>query len=214
MLLSGFDALFSEGSCAPAQPPSLTSPPTTFTPSLSGSWRKKEKKIQKKQEQNRAEDSELEANSLVHSPILQRDWWQMACFKINLSINRADCSLPWAFTAVCRSSKVHSIEELPAEPGLQRTGVSSLFTAIIWMLQTPISCLWQRLYRSFLLLEYLLSLHDSIWEHRGLLGAVDHSSQHRYLSNWRPLSLEDVWHINWTQRGLTKYWQHLTAPSS
>lgn len=72
-------------------PPRLPPPP-----SLSGSWRKKT--THKKNN----ERGGLKANSLLHRPILPGDWWQMACFKINLSINSGHCSLPRAFTAVCR----------------------------------------------------------------------------------------------------------------
>ncbi len=47
-----------------------------------------------------------------------------------------------------------SYQGVAGGPGLCCTGVSSLFTAIIWMLQRPLSSLWQQLYRSSFPLEY------------------------------------------------------------
>lgn len=35
-----------------------------------------------------------------------------------------------------------SYQDVAGGPGLRRIGVSSLFTAIIWMLQRPLSSLW------------------------------------------------------------------------
>lgn len=90
--------------------------------------------------------------------------------------------LPQEFTAVC--GPVNPV--LPEDLAFARTGVSSLFTAIIRMLQTLLSGLWRRLYRSSLSAGILTaSPWFSVKATPGSCG-VWRAGGYRYSSNWSP----------------------------
>lgn len=98
MLLSGFDALFSQGSCVPAWPPSPTSLPHLPTIFI-GLLAKGKKKQRRRQRSDMEGDFKLTHFFTARYFRVIDGRWQ--ALKINLSINSAHCSLLWAFTAVC-----------------------------------------------------------------------------------------------------------------